>query len=210
LTKETCAAMSAVIAAKDFDAPSDLVQKCGTLLISTLTSLKHTGAAFSARDSLQEIALSCLRSPKVELQSIPEKWLDRLLEEMCSYEKVRDSTLRRSTGYALGFLSLMRSELTMRSFNSTVCFRVLTRLVAYSLPAENQLKSILSGLNLLNEGQSDISSVLYASSNGSDDNLLLPDSQYEVRFDQSKMCVGRAWFNSNVVFVFRFDAVSTH
>lgn len=195
LTKETCAAASAVIAAEGFDAPSPLVQKFGTLLISTLTSLKHAGAAFSARDSLQEIALVCLRSYKVEQQSIPEVWVNRLLNEMCSYEKVRDSTLRRSTGYALGFLALMRSELVARTSNSITCFRVLTRLVAYSLPAENELESTLAELNLVQEGQTDVSRIFVASSSGSNDSFFLPESLYEVSHRTDGLCDAR-WLNS--------------
>ena len=180
LIKETCAAASAIIAVQGFDAPSSLIQKCGTLLISTLISLKHAGAAFSARDSIQEIAHTCLISQEVELHSIPEKWVDRMLDEMCSYDKVRDSTLRRSTGYALGFLALMRSELATRSSNSTLCHRVLTRIVAFSLPAEKQLKSALSTLNVLHEEQEDVSSIFYSSIDDSNESLLLPESRYEV------------------------------
>lgn len=209
LTKETCAAASAVIAAQDFDASPDLVQKFGTLLISTLTSLKHAGAAFSARDSLQEIAIACIRSNKEELQSIPEKWIDRLLDEMCSVERVRDSTLRRSTGYALGFLALMRSELAIRSSVSMMCSRVLTRLVAYSLPAENQLKSTLSGLNVLRKGRQCVASVFYSSTFDTGANLLLPDSRYEVRYWVVKLCVIPSWSISPSL-LYRRAAVSMH
>ena len=89
LTKETCAAVAVTVASKGFEAPFGLVEKVGMLLISTLTSLKHAGAAFSARDSLQEIATTCLSSKnsKNGLCLLPDLWVSRLLDEISSNPK---------------------------------------------------------------------------------------------------------------------------
>jgi len=142
-------------------------------------SLKHAGAAFAARDSLQEITLACLRSRNAELQRIPQQWANRLLEEVCLSEKVRDSTLRRSTGYALGFLALMRSELASKPANSGLCERLLKNLVVYSLPPENEFKRRLSALGVL-QGDSDRLSTIFHACANSDERFLLHDSIYEV------------------------------
>ena len=45
-----------------------------------------------------------------EIRLLPSNWSRKLLHEILSFETVRDSTLRRSTGYGLGFLSILRSE----------------------------------------------------------------------------------------------------
>lgn len=173
--------MAAIMASQGFQPAPPLVEKCGALLISTLTSLKHAGAAFAARDSLQEIAFMCLRSDNDKLRIIPEVWVTRLLGEMCSAEKVRDSTLRRSTGYALGFLALMRSELSTRSGRSVLCDRILKCLVAYSLPAAQDLKNALCALNFVHDDDLGFASVFSFCADGG---IVLPDSEYEVRFTQ--------------------------
>lgn len=177
LTKETCGAVAAVIAAHGFDPPPPLVQRVGTLLISTLVSLKHAGAAFAARDSLQEIALTCLCSKNDELRRVPTLWVDRLLEEISSPEKVRDSTLRRSTGYALGFVALMRSELAARS--TTLCTRILKRLVLFSLPSESDLKRRFAALNSSQGEQHDVSKI-FCAFESLEGPCLVPDTEYEV------------------------------
>ncbi len=168
------------MAAKGFQPSPPLVQKCGALLISTLTSLKHAGAAFAARDSLEGITQMCLRSEDELLRKIPQGWVDRLLGEMCSAEKVRDSTLRRSTGYALGVLALMRSELMTRTARSSLCDHILRCLVAYSLPAERDLQVAMSTLNYVPDEENGFSGV-FSFCNGSDGGVVLPDSEYEVR-----------------------------
>lgn len=146
MTKEACAALSATIAIDTFDPPVELVEKCGVSLINTLASLKHAGAAFAARDSLQEIATTCYRSRNETLRSIPLMWARRLLVEISSMDKVRDSTLRRSTGYALGFLALLRSEVVARSPEKALCKEVLTELVKFSLPSKRDTRNRLGEL----------------------------------------------------------------
>jgi Putative death-receptor fusion protein (DUF2428) len=100
------------------------------LLISTLTSLKHAGAAFAAHSALQEIATACL-SKKLVAGAVTDK--------------VRDSTLRRSTGYALGFLAIMRSEVVSAG-PSKLCPRILSSILRLSLPSEGRIRSAFDKL----------------------------------------------------------------
>jgi len=75
---------------------------------------------------------------------MPSVWSNRLLLEISSTEKVRDSTLRRSTGYALGFLSLMRPELTVKPSLPTLCPLLLSRLLKLSLPSSSHIKEFVA------------------------------------------------------------------
>ena len=183
LTKETCAAVAVTVASKGFEAPFGLVEKVGMLLISTLTSLKHAGAAFSARDSLQEIATTCLSSKnsKNGLCLLPDLWVSRLLDEISSNEKVRDSTLRRSTGFALGFVALMRSETTVKSAGSKICPRVLESILRFSLPSEHQIKLAFERLQLSHNSTTEISEFFTASSIGKERSFI-SDGEYEVSY----------------------------
>ena len=130
MTKETCAAISSVITIEGYIARHYLVSKVGQLLISTLTTLKHAGAAFAARDALQQIASNCLslKNPS-DIRSLPDAWSNRLLDEISLNEKVRNSTLRRSTGYALGFLAIMRADVSNKSDSSVISIPVLKKLL---------------------------------------------------------------------------------
>ena len=158
LMKESCEAVASVIIAVDSKVPAALVSKVGTLLITTLTSLKHAGAAFAARDSLQTIATFCLsRQSKddLKLQELPEIWAKRLLSEMSTNEKVRDSTLRRSTGYALGLVALIRSEISSKITLLSICPLVLHSLLIYAQPPEQELAETFVKLGLSSRGSFD-------------------------------------------------------
>ena len=138
----------------EFHPPFPLIQHVGTLLISTLTSLKHAGAAFAAHEAFQKIALACLTVPSSEaISRLPTVWMERLLEEISSSERVRDSTLRRSTGYALGFLSIMRSEKESHSGSNLLCNRILGAILKLSLPASDRLSIILEKFGLGENGR---------------------------------------------------------
>lgn len=116
------------------------------LLISTLTSLKHAGAAFAAHSALQEIATACLSKKLVAgAADLPSTWADRLIDEISVTDKVRDSTLRRSTGYALGFLAIMRSEVASAG-PSKLCPRILASILRLSLPSEGRIRSAFDKL----------------------------------------------------------------
>jgi hypothetical protein len=45
-----------------------------------------------------------------------------------------------STGYALGFLAIMRSEISAKPGSSTIIPRVLEKILTFSLPAEEKAK----------------------------------------------------------------------
>jgi hypothetical protein len=179
LTKETCAAVAVTITAEGFKAPFSLVEQVGALLISTLTSLKHAGAAFAAHNALQEIATSCLsKDSESSLSKLPPVWTDRLLEEISGSDKVRDSTLRRSTGYALGFLSIMRSETSSKFGSSTLCSRILSRILRQSLPSEKQMNSELERLDLAEKDAQGPLFTYFSSETGTGG--FVPDEKYEV------------------------------
>lgn len=169
------------MAAQGFHPSPVLVETCGSLFISTLISLKHAGAAFAARDALQEIARICLQSKDDELRKIPERWVTRLLEEIGSADKVRDSTLRRSTGYALGFLALMRATLASRSIVSAQCDRILRQLIRCSLPAETALKDAL-GVRTMSTARERLDLAdIFVFCQAADEYSAIPDLEYEVR-----------------------------
>ena len=193
LTKETCGAVSALMATPGFNPSPELVETCGSLFISTLISLKHAGAAFAARDALQEIARMCLLSKDGELQKIPERWINRLLDEIGSADKVRDSTLRRSTGYALGFVALMRAALASRSIFATLCDRILRQLIRCSLPAETELKNALGARkNSTSSERLDLADI-FVFWQEADDYKALPDLAYEVRSDHRTLETSVSW-----------------
>lgn len=134
LTKEACATLASVIKHYPGGAPSSVVESAGYLLIAILMSLKHQGGAHAAHKALQEIASVCytyttnihsgtqeitsdflhvnnVEAPPFEHSCVgnyPIKWIGIILGEISMTETVRDSTLRRSTGFALGVLSLLR------------------------------------------------------------------------------------------------------
>lgn len=105
LTREACDAIAVVLGAMGHNASASLLDNCATLLINTLTSLKHVGAAFAAHSAVEAITQLCFRSCHDSLiEQLPKSWAQRLLRET-ELDRVRDSTLRRSTGYALGEFS---------------------------------------------------------------------------------------------------------
>lgn len=188
LTKESCAALGSVVTLKKFQPPRSLVAKAGALLISTLTSLKHQGAAFAAHKVLQQIASSC-SNPSSSLRrdpttaSLPTEWAQRLLHEISETEKVRDSTLRRSTGYALGFLSIMRSEPPSSVAPRTLCPYILANIVRLSLPSDVEMASSAKRFSFGvsgNEVPFSFPSVLHSSISGTP---YISDDKYEVSFD---------------------------
>ncbi len=104
LTREACGAIAAVFSAPGYRAPASLLDSCATLLINTLTSLKHVGAAYAAHHSVEALAQVCFRNEhNINVSQLPKLWTYRLLNET-ELDRIRDSTLRRSTGYALGEL----------------------------------------------------------------------------------------------------------
>lgn len=139
LTKEACATLSSVMESFPFTPSFDIMSSSGDLLISTLTSVKHQGAAFAAHKSLYKLCIICRSGSNTnenKIQSLPSTWSRRLLHEISSIEIVRDSTLRRSTGYGLGFLSTLRSE--QEGASPRFLFPlILSNIIKLSLPASS-------------------------------------------------------------------------
>ena len=179
LTKETCNALAVVLTKRGFDPPVELVNDTGMLLISTLTSLKHTGTAFAANRALQAIAKMCLSAEKAsqDVEQLPSKWVSRLHGEILETDKVRNSTLRRSTGHALGFLSIMRSEVSSRVAPRPLCRRILTDILRLSLPSQQSLESFIERVGLMKES---CVFPMFSFLSGADLRLV-PADQYETR-----------------------------
>lgn len=148
LTRETCAALSSVLTCNILSKPHSHLEKGGSLLISTLVSLKHAGAAFAAHRALQQISEFCFSSTDPRVGSLPATWANRLLTEISSGDRVRDSTLRRSTGYALGFLAIMRSETSAKAEPRTLCPFILKEILCLSLPAKDEISEYFDRLSL--------------------------------------------------------------
>jgi len=146
LAKEACAALAAVACIQQNDSVS-VVQTTGDLLISTLISLKHAGGSFAAHRALSSICTMCQQ--KEGLSFLPKLWADQLYQHISEPELVKDSILRRSTGYALGFLAVMRSDL-QRGASNILCPWVISRLVFASFPPRSIFERKLEKLGLSN------------------------------------------------------------
>ena len=157
-----------------------MVSKVGQLLLSTLTTLKHAGAAFAARDALQLIAIHCL-NPKnpSDIRALPNVWSHRLVDEISLNEKVRNSTLRRSTGYALGFLAIMRADVGNKSKSSSISVPLLQKLLMLSLPSERRVEESLAKLKIFGD-QADKSTIFVYASESNMNQPYIRDDQYEV------------------------------
>ena len=178
LTRETCSAVAAALTFKGYNAEASLYNEAGMLLVSTLTSLKHTGAAFAAHRAIQNIAQSCFDvSSETSIQQLPTQWASRLLREVSETDKIRDSTLRRSLGYSLGFLSLMRSEISCRPSPRPLCRWLLTDLVKMSLPSRRDVESLFSKIGI----DENLMERLFTLSSKRNNDRILADGSYEVR-----------------------------
>eukprot|EP00554_Chaetoceros_debilis_P014698 CAMPEP_0194123918 /NCGR_PEP_ID=MMETSP0150-20130528/56526_1 /TAXON_ID=122233 /ORGANISM="Chaetoceros debilis, Strain MM31A-1" /LENGTH=2190 /DNA_ID=CAMNT_0038817389 /DNA_START=149 /DNA_END=6718 /DNA_ORIENTATION=- len=137
LIREACSTLSSTLEALSAgNVP--LMSTAGDLLIITLTSLKHQGAAFASHKALQKMCELCYcTSAKNEIRSLPNMWSQRFLQEISATERVRDSTLRRSTGYGLGFLSILRSEHVSPRFMFPL---VLGNIIRLSLPSSSAME----------------------------------------------------------------------
>lgn len=150
MTKEACTSLASTITCNKFEPSLELVESVGSLLISTLTTLKHQGAAFAAHRALQDIVAFCFKTScfKNHFASHPILWANRLMEEISGAGHVRDSTLRRSTGYGLAFLSIMRSEPPSSVTPRMLCPDIMLTLLQMSLPSEEELQSFLQRIDL--------------------------------------------------------------
>ena len=183
LIKEACAALSSIavsVPVKD----AGLFTIAGDLLISTLTSLKHQGAAFAAHKSLQKLCSICHSGIRManDIRHLPSDWSEKLLHGISSVELVRDSTLRRSTGYGLGFLSILRSEQVSPSF---LFPHILSNIIRLSLPATSAMETQLQKWS-----SSDREMFVYSKTIASEGiESFVPDSCYQVRLVGCVSCL---------------------
>lgn len=172
LIKEACATLSTFISSSPRQ-DIDLISAAGDLLITTLTSLKHQGAAFAAHKALQQLCILCYSTTSFDIMQLPSIWADKFLYEISSAEIVRDSTLRRSTGYGLGFLSILRSEQVSPKF---LFPKVISYIIKLSLPAESVMKRQTSASSLSSDDM-----FIYHRKYPSITGLFVPDEGYEER-----------------------------
>jgi hypothetical protein len=177
LTKETCEALPSVLSFNSFKAGESVLNDVGQLLLSTLISVKHTGAAYAAHNSLQKIATACLASSDVSILELPQKWMTRLLAEISEAEKVRNSTLRRSTGYGLGFLALARADISSHKSSRLLCRQALTTILTLSMPPKSLFHTFLKAFqhDTRSDGEPPFSFSLV------NDSQLVDDGNYLIR-----------------------------
>lgn len=88
------------------------IDRVGMAFIDALGRLKHMGAISEVHASLQKVSETLLRhsfsSPS--LCAMPLRWLHALLDKLESRQQV--FILRRSSGFAYSFLSLLRAEVS--------------------------------------------------------------------------------------------------
>lgn len=170
--KEACASIAILFSRFSSVASYDLISAAGHLLISALTSLKHQGAAFAASKALQVLCFLCNRSKTAdEVRSkLPSLWAKRILHEISAVDIVRDSTLRRSTGYGLGILSVLRSE--RRIFS-----KIIANIIRLSLPPVSIMNNGMTKGFGLSSGFSDI----FVYSSHINETTFVKDNDYEWR-----------------------------
>jgi len=141
LTREAMKTLSTIICISDDVISCEIIANAGILLLKTLTSMKHQGTSFTAHESLQQICDACFCSQREELSELPLQFMkDFLFREITRIEEiVHDSTLRRSTGYALGFLCIMRSlSSSKKKERQNIITSTLAKLVKLSLPTNHE------------------------------------------------------------------------
>ena len=89
LTKETCRALSTVLSSKAFD-PSSQRDEVGSLLLTTLMSLKHAGAAFAVTVHYSSSHLiCCFGSEDPAVRQFSAEWLfSRLVDEISKTDRI--------------------------------------------------------------------------------------------------------------------------
>jgi hypothetical protein len=103
---------------------------------------------------------------------LPSIWAEKFLFEMSSAEIVRDSTLRRSTGYGLGFLSVLRSEQVSPKF---LFPKVLSCIIRLSLPSALVMRRQIDACGLSSDDM-----FLFHKKYPSITELFVADEDYEV------------------------------
>ena len=90
----------------------DDIDAVGQCFVDSLCRLKHMGAISEVHNSLQKSSEVLLRHGfyDIRLSGLPLKWLNILLNKLESEQQV--FILRRSSGFAYSFLSLLRAEVS--------------------------------------------------------------------------------------------------
>jgi hypothetical protein len=104
---------------------AETARMAGDTLANMLVTLKHQGAAVAVQAALLKISSFC--SSKPHLRSLPPRWASDLLAAI-SGPDTGESTLRRSSGIAFAFQSLLRN------MDPAAARSVASELISLSLP----------------------------------------------------------------------------
>jgi hypothetical protein len=132
-----------------------------------LLTLKHQGGAHAAHRALEDICGLCFsdgntpsqlqidkancESMHGSIQSLPIQWAQIILTEISALETIRDSTLRRSTGFALGILSVLKGA------PGQLVSDTIKKLLVISDERNDDIRSRTHALNILRMVMSDAS-----------------------------------------------------
>jgi len=145
LAKEASGLLATNVCAFDFtdsDHSVELVEEAGRIMLTTLSTLKHQGAAFACQRALAKISSFCFNSAREDLRRLPGGWLKSLLDSISDKDTVHESTLRRSSGYAFGFLSILGALLKSKADAGGLFASVMKELVRLSLPPIEEMAAV--------------------------------------------------------------------
>ena len=155
LSKEACGCLAAICCID-----TSFIADAGNMLLDTLTTLKHQGAAFAAASALERVSSRCFE--KISSQ-LPMLWMNRLVSEITQKSTVHQSTLRRSSGYAFAFLAIMKAErkTTKSASRLPLSSETIRTLIEWSSPSASQMQAHLERLKLTDKAD-DFSSYMGA------------------------------------------------
>jgi hypothetical protein len=84
------------------------IEATGRLLLRSLLTLKHVGSIFACSEALQSICTK-LHQTKGDVNQFPSMWLNTLLTRLTGASAAQ-FILRRSAGFSLAFVAILRSE----------------------------------------------------------------------------------------------------
>jgi hypothetical protein len=135
------------------------IQVTGKLLLRSLLTLKHVGSIFACSEALQSICTK-LYLTTGDINQLPTSWLNILLSRLTGASAAQ-FILRRSAGFSLAFVAILRSE--PRNSAPVLLRKSLILLLFLSGNSIEDLSSDISGLEFFG---TDIASLLSSSFQG--------------------------------------------
>ncbi|GMH72843.1 hypothetical protein TL16_g06019 [Triparma laevis f. inornata] len=116
----------------------------GKILIDTITTLKHQGAASAAMGALEGLCVGAMEGGG---KGLVGGWLEELIRVIGDPE-TGESTLRRSSGFGFGFLAILKAE--ARFNERELCGRAMESLVRMCLPPVEEIRMHEERVHALN------------------------------------------------------------